>query len=206
VCWGVILGEIVETESRPSTPDDPCHPDCSQFVEYELRDVNAPIVDRIDLREALLQSESLIDSMALVCIDRFDSINDSRRKYITAALNAAADAAPPADARDGGRILLLQAIDAMSKLRQSLEFPGKHGGLYVFPEHAVRKFTDEQARLMYEEKRLAGVAQECVTDSARLEFVMQKFPGSAARDAGITWSANTIDDYRAAIDRAMGGE
>lgn len=114
--------------------------------------------------------------------------------------------APPADARDSGRALLRQAIDAMSKLRQSLEFPGKHGGLYVFPEHAVRKFTDEQARLMYEEKRLAEVAQECVTDSARLEFVMQKFPGSAARDAGITWSANTIDDYRAAIDRAMGGE
>jgi hypothetical protein len=114
------------------------------------------------------------------------------------------EAPPPADARDGARILLLQAIAAMSKLRQSLEFPGRHGGLYVFPEEAVRKFTDEQARLMYEEKQLAGGAEGGVTDSVRLEFVMRKFPGSAARDAGITWGENTIDGYRAAIDRAMG--
>lgn len=114
-------------------------------------------------------------------------------------------AAPPADARDATRVLLNQAIDAMSKLRQSLEFPGKHGGLYVFPEEAVRKFTDEQARLMYEEKQLAAVAQAGVTDSDRLEFLMRHFPGSAARTAGITWRANTIDDYRVAIDRAMGG-
>ena len=104
-------------------------------------------------------------------------------------------AAPPADARDAGLALLRQAIAAMSKLRQSLEFPGKHGGLYVFPEEAVRNFTDEQARLMYEENQLAAAVQAGVADSDRLEFVMRHFQGSAAR---------TIDDYRAAIDRAMG--
>lgn len=113
--------------------------------------------------------------------------------------------APPADARDA-RALLRQAIDAMSKLRQRLEFPGRNGGLYVFPEEAVKKFTDEQARLMYEERHLASDAQMSVTDAARLEFVMRIFPGSAARTAGIVWEANTIGDYRAAIDRAMGGE
>ena len=55
--------------------------------------------------------------------------------------------------------MLRQAIAAMSKLRQSLEFPGKHEGLYVFPEEAVRKFTDDQARLMYEETKIASLAK-----------------------------------------------
>lgn len=111
----------------------------------------------------------------------------------------AAPVSAPADAREGAHELLMQAIAAMSKLRQSLEFPGRHGGLYVFPEEAVRTFTDEQARLMYEERNLKPGR-----DSERLEFIMRRFPGVAARDAGIVWVADTLDCYRAAIDSAMG--
>lgn len=148
-----------------------------------------------------------LDLVASLSVGQFASMELA--KHESARFNTALYTTPPPpadDARDGGRILLRQAIDAMSKLRQSLEFPGEHGGLYVFPEHAVRKFTDEQARIMYEEKRLAGGTKGSFTDSDRLEFVMRKFPGSAARDAGITWGENTIDAYRAAIDRAMGAK
>lgn len=44
ICWGVILGGVEETESRPSTPDDPCHPDCHEFVDYALTDYATPPV------------------------------------------------------------------------------------------------------------------------------------------------------------------
>jgi hypothetical protein len=38
---------------------------------------------------ALRDAESLIDTLALACIDRVDSVNDPRRATITAALSAA---------------------------------------------------------------------------------------------------------------------
>jgi hypothetical protein len=36
ICWGMICGGVVETERRPATDGDVCHPDCQTFVEYEL--------------------------------------------------------------------------------------------------------------------------------------------------------------------------
>lgn len=66
---------------------------------------------------------------------------------------------PPADdARDAGHNLLRQALAAMTALRQGLESPDKNDGQYIFNAGAVRAFVDEQARLMFEEKRLTDRA------------------------------------------------
>lgn len=41
-----------------------------------------------DLLDALRQAESLIDTLALACLDRVDSVNDRRRAAITSVLSA----------------------------------------------------------------------------------------------------------------------
>jgi hypothetical protein len=43
------------------------------------------------LLDALRGAESLIDTLALACLDRVDSINDPRRAAITAVLNSLAE-------------------------------------------------------------------------------------------------------------------
>lgn len=39
ICYGEILGHIVETEHRPAKQGDQCFPDCADYVDYALVEV-----------------------------------------------------------------------------------------------------------------------------------------------------------------------
>jgi hypothetical protein len=45
ICWGAVLGRIVETERRPVEPGDACE-GCDEYVSYELQDCDVPAEPR----------------------------------------------------------------------------------------------------------------------------------------------------------------
>jgi hypothetical protein len=78
---GVLIGS---TRGHPSSGFYPTEEEGAANAAFIVRAVNS----HEQMVAALRDAESLIDTLALACIDRVDSVNDPRRATITAALSA----------------------------------------------------------------------------------------------------------------------
>ncbi len=81
-------------------------------------------------------------------------------------------------------------------------------GLWFVARTAAEGYLQSALRELHQavedEQAAAGdAAREALTDTARLEWVMHRMPGSALRNVGILTSEGGLADHREAIDRAI---